>query len=229
MQKQTIFALKGLKMKIVAIGAHPDDIEIFFYGFLAAAASRGDQLYLGIATDGAAGGTKPGPQLAKKRAQETKLGLKQLAYPEILGLPDGRLASTPQAQEKILNFVQKFKPDLVVTHAPEDYHPDHRALSKFVSEAVGFTCPVLFCDTLLGVNFTPDFYIDITPYFYEKKIAIMAHKTQGPERFANASAIMNRYRAAQCNAPEGHYAEAFRLDRRFPFSDIRNFCHLPLR
>ena len=49
----------------------------------------------------------------------------------------------------------------------------------------------------------------------------MAHKTQGPERFANASAIMNRYRAAQCNAPEGHYAEAFRLDRRFPFSDIR--------
>jgi hypothetical protein len=50
----------------------------------------------------------------------------------------------------------------------------------------------------------------------------MAHHSQDPSRFASASAIMNRFRAAQCNAPDGHYAEAYRLDRRFPFSDIRD-------
>ena len=51
-------------MQIMAIGAHPDDLELFMYGLLAAAASRGDGLHLVVATDGAAGGSEPGPTLA---------------------------------------------------------------------------------------------------------------------------------------------------------------------
>ncbi|MBT6566373.1 MAG: PIG-L family deacetylase, partial [Candidatus Puniceispirillum sp.] len=47
-------------MKIVGIGAHPDDVEIFFYGFLAACKARGDDISIGVATDGAAGGDNPG-------------------------------------------------------------------------------------------------------------------------------------------------------------------------
>ena len=52
----------------------------------------------------------------------------------------------------------------------------------------------------------------------------MAHTSQHPDRFAAAAAIVNRFRAAQCNAPEGHYAEAYRIDNRFPFSDVRAFA-----
>ena len=48
-----------MQMNIVAIGAHPDDLEIFTFGFLAAASARGDRLFLGVATDGAAGGENP--------------------------------------------------------------------------------------------------------------------------------------------------------------------------
>ena len=51
-------------MKIVGIGAHPDDVEIFFYGFLAACKARGDDISIGVATDGAAGGDNPGAELA---------------------------------------------------------------------------------------------------------------------------------------------------------------------
>ena len=51
-------------MNIVAIGSPPDDLEIFAYGFLAAASSRGDNLTLGVATDGAAGGVNQGAELA---------------------------------------------------------------------------------------------------------------------------------------------------------------------
>ena len=208
-------------MKIVGIGAHPDDVEIFFYGFLAACKARGDDISIGVATDGAAGGDNPGAKLAAIRAEETTNALTTLATPTLLGLPDGGLAEAADARQVIARFLADCKPDLVVTHAPDDYHPDHRALSHFVTDAVGFTCPILFAETLMGVGFTPDVYVDITPFFDAKQAAIMAHDSQEPERFAAASALMNRYRAAQCNAPDGHYAEAYRIASRFPFTDIR--------
>ena len=208
-------------MKIVGIGEHPDDVEIFFYGFLAACKARSDHISIGVATDGAAGGDNPGAKLAAIRAEETTNALTALATPTLLGLPDGGLAEAADARQVIARFLADCKPDLVVTHAPDDYHPDHRALSHFVTDAVGFTCPILFAETLMGVGFTPDVYVDITPFFDAKQAAIMAHDSQEPERFAAASALMNRYRAAQCNAPDGHYAEAYRIASRFPFTDIR--------
>ena len=214
-------------MKIVGIGAHPDDVEIFFYGFLAACKARGDDISIGVATDGAAGGDNPGAELAATRAKETANALGALAPPMLLGLPDGGLVDAAGAREVIGAYLRDCKPDLVVTHAPDDYHPDHRALSHYVTDAVGFTCPILFAETLMGVGFTPDFYVDITPFFAAKQAAIMAHDSQEPERFAAASALMNRFRAAQCNAPDGHYAEAYRLDIRFPFTDIRDLLPPP--
>lgn len=214
-------------MNIVAIGAHPDDLEIFVYGFLATALARDNKIYLGVATNGAAGGDTPGPELATQRCAETCNGLAPLGKPTLLNLPDGKLTGNLEAGDRIADFIRNNSPDLVITHAPEDYHPDHRALSSFVTDAVGFVCPVLFCDTLMGIGFTPDYYVDITAHFPAKQNAIMAHTTQNPSRFASASAIMNRYRAAQCNAPDGHYAEAYRADNRFPFADIRDLLPPP--
>ena len=162
-------------MNIVAIGAHPDDLEIFAYGFLAAASSRGDNLILGVATDGAAGGVNKGAELARQRADEARNGLAALGTPTLLDLPDGQLADAPNARNRIRDFIRNAAPDLVITHAPEDYHPDHRALAAYVRDAAGFICPVLFCDTLMGVGFTPDYYIDISAHFAAKQKAIMAH------------------------------------------------------
>jgi LmbE family N-acetylglucosaminyl deacetylase len=208
-------------LNITAIGAHPDDIEIFMYGFMASAKARGDAVSLIVATDGAAGGEVPGSALAAKRADETRTGLAELGPPVLLGLPDGELAGADQAQEKITIAIRDATPDLIITHGPEDYHPDHRELSVLVNIAAGFRCPILYADTLMGVGFAPEFYVDITPYASAKTKAIMAHKSQNPKRFAEAAKIMNGFRAAQCNAPTGHYAEAYRLERRFPFTDIR--------
>ena len=208
-------------LNITAIGAHPDDIEIFMYGFMAAAKARGDALTLIVATDGAAGGENPGPALAAKRADEARTGLAALGEPVLLNLPDGGLVDAPDAQDKITSAINIAAPDLIITHGPEDYHPDHRALSQYVNNAASFRCPILYADTLMGVGFTPEFYVDITAHAEAKTKAIMAHESQHPHRFAEAAKIMNRYRAAQCNAPDGHYAEAYRLERRFPFTDIR--------
>ena len=215
---------------ITAIGAHPDDIEIFMYGLLAACQARGDTLTLIVATDGAAGhdvqdahDATASTTLAKKRSEETTRALSPLGKPILLGLGDGQLAHDTSAFGVIHAALKDTPSDLVVTHAPNDYHPDHRALSQLVASAIGFRCPLLYADTLLGVDFTPQFYVDITPYMPAKEQAIMAHVSQDPARFVTATRLHNQFRAAQMNAPinQGHYAECYRSGGRFPFADIR--------
>jgi len=208
-------------MKILAIGAHPDDIEIFMFGFLSACMDRGDTILLAVATDGSKGGVNLNNNLVKQRKLETQLGLSKLGKVKMLGFKDGNLHNENNAKEKIDDLIKTSDPDLILTHAPEDYHPDHSYLSKYIKAVAGFRCPLLFSDTLLGVNFIPEIYVDITKYFNYKKKAILCHKTQNPNNFVEAVEIMNRFRAAQCNAPRGNYAEAYRLDKKFPFSDIR--------
>jgi len=211
-------------MRVLAIGAHPDDLEIFCYGLLASLKSDGHELALSVATDGAAGviaGRQSGSALADIRAQETKEGLSALGTPILLGLADGQLATQHGAAEAFDSLIKQTKPDLIITHDGADYHPDHRALSHFVTASAGFGCPVLYAEPLMGVGFMPDYYVDITAHAEAKQQAILAHHSQRPERFAAAARLMNRYRAAQCNAPEGCYAESYRYVARFPFADIR--------
>ena len=214
-------------MKVLAIGAHPDDIEIFMYGTLSACKHRGDDIFLAIATDGAAGGVVKGQSLAKKRTNETSVGLKKLGLPFFLNFPDGKLNLFPQAQDEISKLINKIKPDFIITHDPNDYHHDHRALSYYTISASSFTYPVFFCDTLMGINFVPEYYVDITSFFEEKKLSILEHKSQMPEKFVNAAYLMNSFRSGQCNRPLGTFAEAFRNNATFPFPDLRNYLPSP--
>ena len=209
-------------MKLLAIGAHPDDIEIFMYGFVALCKRKKDEIFLAVASDGASGGQNKDNKLVQTREKETKLGLKFLGKPILLGLHDGKLDEDLRAQAKIKTLINEIEPDLIITHAPEDYHPDHRALSKYVLNAASFKSPVLFSDTLMGVNFKPEIYVDITDFFKDKLNAIDCHKSQNPKKFSDATKLLNRFRSAQCNGPDNHYAEAYRYQPKFPFADIRS-------
>ena len=209
-------------MKVLAIGAHPDDIEIFMLGFLLSCKARKDEIYMAIATDGAAGDVLSHSDLCNIRKQETINALKFIGNPHFFNFPDGDLYSVQNGIKIIKNYIKSINPDLIVTHAPEDYHPDHRALSHFIQQATGFICPILYADTLMGVNFNPDYYVDITPFIEEKTKAILQHNSQKPKTFLEATMLLNRFRSAQCNTANGNYAEAFRFEKKFPFSDIRN-------
>ena len=206
-------------MKILAIGAHPDDIEIFMYGLIASCLKRGDDIFLVVATDGASGNVLTNSNLKKKRASETLLGLSNLAKPTLLSLPDGELGNCKDAYHKIKDYILKINPDFIITHDERDYHPDHRALSRMVSDIASFKHPVFFAETLMGLNFEPNYYIDITEHFPSKIDAISAHKSQGPEKFIKAVKIMNGFRAAQCNFPEGSFSECYRSNKIFPFAE----------
>ena len=208
-------------MKLLAIGAHPDDIEIFMLGLLLACKNRGDEIYTIIATDGSKGNVLTSKDLKNKRLRETKKALQGISNPIMLNFKDGNLSYQKEVEKILMNNINNLNPDLIVTHAPEDYHPDHKALSNYVTNSVGFKFPTIYCDTLMCIDFKPDYYVDITPFFERKKEAIMCHKTQYPEKFVKATELMNRFRASQCNQTEGNYAETFRKCDRFPFIDLR--------
>tara|TARA_B100000212_G_scaffold294632_1_gene237402 strand:+ start:224 stop:913 length:690 start_codon:yes stop_codon:yes gene_type:complete len=215
-------------MKILALGAHPDDIEIFMYGLLSIYKKEGNQVFTMIATDGSKGGTPGGEFLSKKRENEAVAGLKKLSKPTFLKIPDGELGEDPEHRKIIKENILKIMPDLIITHSQNDYHSDHRYLSFLISSVVSHYIPVLYCDTLMGINFKPNFYIDITDYSLLKKDAILKHKTQKPQRLVDLFKLMNSYRAAQCNAPKGKYAEAYSFEPSFPFTDIRHILPSPL-
>lgn len=208
-------------MNILAMGAHPDDLEIFMFGTLCACSARGDRLFLAIATDGAKGGTANPEKLRDtRRAEATEAAGLLGVVPRFLPFPDGGLVPDSPLTEAIASLIAAVEPDLILTHAPNDYHRDHRALSAAVGFAASFSAPVLWADTMGGVGFCPTHYVDISAHAERKAEAIRCHRSQDPERFVTASRRLNGFRAGQANAPEG-FAEALRFEPIYPFVDIR--------
>lgn len=212
-------------MRILAIGAHPDDLEIFAYGTLSAWAAMGALLTLCVATDGARGGSLPPDVLRRLRAAETAAALAPLGFgpPRNLGFADGGLRADAALEAALAALIDETCPDLLLTHAPNDYHRDHRALSAAALQAAGFSVPVLFMDTMNGTGFVPTHWVDVTGQWAAKETAILAHATQDPARFVTIANRQAAFRAGECNGPPEARAEAFRFEPRFPFADIRAF------
>ena len=209
-------------MKVLALGAHPDDIEIFMFGTLAAYATQGAELTFAIATDGAKGGRgDPGSLVRARREEATAAAALLGVTPHFLGFPDGALVADSVLIGALKTLIGDVQPNLAITHAPNDYHGDHRALSDGVRIATSFAVPVLHVDTMGGTGFSPTHYVDISTHFDLKAKAIRAHQSQDPERFVHAARTQNAFRAGQCNGAAGSFAEAFRFEPVFPFADIR--------
>jgi len=209
-------------MKILALGAHPDDIEIFMFGTLAAYAAQGAELTFAIATDGARGGAGDPVTLAKTRREEASAAAGLLGVtPRFLDFPDGALIADAALVATLKALIGEVGPDLAITHPPNDYHGDHRALSDGVRIAASFAVPVLHADTLGGTGFSPTHYVDISGHWDIKAKAIRAHRSQKPEQYVDRARIQNAFRAGQCNGEPGALAEAFRFEPVFPFADIR--------
>lgn len=209
-------------MTILALGAHPDDIEIFMYGTLAAFREKGHDLVFAIATDGARGGAGDAGELARIRASEAAAAAALLdADLRLLGFPDGELVPDAALVAALRTLIDEVRPDLILTHDPGDYHGDHRALSAATGLAASFRVPVVHVDTLYGTGFVPTHYVDTSAHMALKEKAILCHESQDPERFIEMTRLQNRFRSAQCYRPEG-YAEALRFTPRPPFADIRD-------
>ena len=114
---------------------------------------------------------------------------------------------------KIRKNMESLNPDVVFTCAPNDYHNDHRCLSRLVLNSAW--APVFFAETSCGVDFNPDFYVDITEFIETKIEMARQHQSQFTEDPKETIEIVNRFRALQCRRKEIRYAECFKLYKRF--------------
>ena len=219
-------------MRILAIGAHPDDIELACCGTLAKCIKRGDTVIVCHVSSGSLGHVViPPDELRLIRANEAKKAGALAGVQEVLcaGFDDLEIFDTKAARDKIVDIIKYANPDLIITHDPNDYMPDHTTVSKLVFDA-SFTAtlpnykskykqpakmvPLYYMDTLAGVNFNPTEYVDISDEIELKLKMLECHESQvawmrdhdGID-FADLVKTMSRYRAYQCGAS---YAEAFR-------------------
>jgi N-acetylglucosamine malate deacetylase 1 len=194
---------------LAAICAHPDDAELAMGGTLAREAARGRRVALVDLTRGEAGsrGT-PEIRAAEAQAAAAILGA---AHREALGLPDGALASHPEARDRVVEALRRLRPRIVLLQHWEQRHPDHAAASRLVYDAAfvaglrayrpelgaAFRPAKLIyaLPTTEGADLAPSFVVDITPTFETKMRAIAAFASQFTPAPGEATSLpLDRFR-----------------------------------
>jgi LmbE family N-acetylglucosaminyl deacetylase len=185
------------QLRILVIGAHPDDADIKAGGTSAKWCALGHDVRLVSLTDGQAGHqTMHGPQLAARRRAEAAAAAAVIgaAY-QVLDHPDGQLDHRLEYRHEVIRLIRSFRPDLVITHRCSDYHPDHRAAGLLVQDASYLLtvpavcpdvehlpqCPVIlsFSDTFTKPNrFEAHVVVDIGDEFDRVVAMLDCHQSQ---------------------------------------------------
>ena len=151
-------------LRLLILGAHPDDAEVAGGGLVAAFRRHGHVVKMVSVTNGESGHhLTPGVALAARRKQEAARSAALIgAQAEVWEYPDGQLLPTLDLRLRIIREIRAFAPQLVLTHRPNDYHPDHRAVGQSVQDAsymltvpnVAPDVPILRRDPVVG--YLPD-------------------------------------------------------------------------
>lgn len=137
-------------LRLLILGAHPDDAEYHAGGLASIYRQQGHQVRLVSLTNGQAGHfERPPEQLARIRGQEAAeagrvIGAEYVTW----DIPDGELAADIPTRYRVIREIRTYRPDLILAHRPYDYHPDHRAAGQLVQDATYLvTVPNLLRDT----------------------------------------------------------------------------------
>jgi LmbE family N-acetylglucosaminyl deacetylase len=125
------------KLRIICFGAHPDDCELKVGGTAALWAAQGHQVKFVSVTNGDIGHWRDsGPPLARRRKAEVEACAKVLGIAtEVLDIHDGELEPTLANRKTITRLIREWRADVVMSHRPNDYHPDHRYTGVLVQDA----------------------------------------------------------------------------------------------
>jgi N-acetylglucosamine malate deacetylase 1 len=184
-------------LRLLVLGAHPDDCEFHSGGLAAIYRELGHEVKLVSVTNGEAGHhEQTGPTLTARRRQEAAAAAKIIgATAEVWDYPDGRVQPTLELRFQLIREIRTFKPDLLLTHRNNDYHPDHRAVGDAVRDASYMVtvpsivpeAPIVRKDPV--VIFMPDKFtkpyplqadvvVDVTKYVDKVVDMLACHKSQ---------------------------------------------------
>ena len=173
--------LVARRTRLVAFGAHPDDLEYYVGGTLCRYARQGGTVIAVVATDGELGGRSR--SLGAIRRNEQVRAACILGYEEVLflGLPDRGLRRVVSLSDTVREVLDRSKPDIVLSFDPDRprppyFHPDHRAIGKAVVSVCRRRSVVV--ETYLFLSLTPNTVVDVSPVWEEKMAALRVHKTQ---------------------------------------------------
>jgi len=226
-------------MNVLAICAHPDDAEIWCGGTLAKYAKRGDKVTIAVVTNGEVGSpTLPKEEIAEIRRLEAIAAAGVIGAELVwMGFRDEFLFDTEETRLAIIEVMRASKAEVVLTHWPDDlYNPDHTITGQVSNDvAIMTTVPnivtaspplakipiVYFIESVAGLGFQPEEYVDITDTFELKQKMLAEHvsqvgdwlKDQYGSNAMDTIDVIARFRGIQSGV---RYAEGFIRAKAYP-------------
>ena len=218
-------------MKVLAVGAHPDDLEILCGGTLARFAQDGHEVVMCHVSRGDRGSfVHTSEEISRIRSEEARRAAEICgAEATTLGQSDGDVnAADPEQRRLMIDLVRETQPELIVTHHPGDYMGDHNETSKLVFDCSFHATlpllettkpnyrnvtPIYYMDTLMGLGFQPTEYVDVSAVIDTKTAMLEAHQSQltwlrdhDSVDVVEQMRTVSRFRGLQCGV---EYAEGF--------------------
>jgi LmbE family N-acetylglucosaminyl deacetylase len=236
------------KLSVLAFGAHPDDLEFQIGGTLAKYARRGHKVTMAVVTNGDVGSsTLSMAEIAAIRHEEAKAAAAVIGADLVwIGYHDEFFFHTEESRRRLIDVMRAAEADVVLAHWTEDYHPDHSFSGQAVRDARIMTAvpniatahpplkaipKLFFYDTLAGINFTPEVYVDVSDTIETKRRMLGCHASQDAwirdiyegTNLAEFMEVQCRFRGMQAGF---RYGEGFRALETWPRA--ADFSLLPL-
>jgi LmbE family N-acetylglucosaminyl deacetylase len=197
--------------RVLALGAHPDDIELGCGATLAKLYDSGHEVHALVMSHGERGGDASSrPEEARRGA--TFVGLTSV---QVLDLPDRRLAdSMMEMADAIEHAIHRLNPDIILTHSRNDLHQDHRAVHEASLRAARRHSAILCYESPSVTDaFQPSFFIDVEDYVDVKVTAVGLHKDQRDKPYMSPERVRGLavYRGAQAKTRAAEAFEPVRL------------------
>ena len=201
-------------MNILAIGAHPDDIEFGCGGTLLKYSEQGHKVYMLVLSKGDKGGDSE----VRQKEQENSARILKVEKLFFSDYVDTEIVQSQKLITEIEGFLKEVKPDFIFVHYFDDTHQDHRNLSESTISATRYIQNVLFYEGPTTQNFTPNVFVDISKVLDKKLECLNAHISQvSKTNIENLSVIEIAESAAHFRGIQGRVslAEAFHSLRLF--------------
>jgi len=180
------------QLRILALGAHPDDIEAGCGGTLIKYARGGHRIFLMVLTAGEQGAGRG------VRMREQEQAAKSLKAEKIFwgGYPDTKLPIEQRLIQKIERVVREVEPHFIFVHFHDDTHQDHRHLAVSTVTATRYTKNVMFYEGPTTQNFSPTVFVNIDAVLEDKVDALRAHQSQVKKTNMEGLTIVDIIRAS---------------------------------